>query len=35
MSSIMRDKQLKLAEEVNTILVKYLRNSLAGLLETG
>ena len=35
MSHIMREKQLKLSQEVNTILTKYLRNSLASLLETG
>lgn len=34
MSRIMRHKQLKLAKEVNTILIKYLRNSLFSLIET-
>lgn len=35
MSYVMREKQLKMSQEVNSILVKYLRNSLANLLETG
>jgi hypothetical protein len=35
MSRILRHKQLKLAQEVNSILVRYLRNSLFSLLETG
>jgi hypothetical protein len=35
MSAILRERQLQVAHEVNTILVKYLNNQLRQLLESG